>query len=187
MEQKTSDAQPAKKPGGIRWPVVSIVAAVVAVLVFAGGALAANFLAAPPRGGEGGFFNGQRPNFQIQAAKELPAEAATLQGVVTNRTGNSLSVGQRNGGFAPGGNTSGNTNLVDVIVDSNTTLYHDTTQMNFSREQPPSGPIQQTVEPGKVDAIGTNSRVTVWGTQTGNQLTAKVLVYTDPQGFRPPQ
>jgi hypothetical protein len=111
--------------------------------------------------------------------------------VVTNRNGNTLSVGQR-GGFRPGsgnsggGNTGGNTTLVDVIIDANTTLYHDTTQMNFNPQQPPGGPIQQTVEPGNAEAISTNSQVTIWGTQTGNQLTAKVLVYTDPLAFRQP-
>ena len=191
MEQKTSDAQPAKQPNRTNWKVVSIVAAVVAALVFAGGALATNILARPDRGGEGGAFGGQRPNFQMQAAKELPTEAATLNGVVTNRNGNTLSVGQRPG-FGGGGNGgtgggTGTTTLVDVVIDANTTLYHDTTQRNFNGQQPPSGPIQQTVEPGNVDGISTNSRVTIWGTQTGNQLTAKVLVYTDPLAFRQPQ
>ncbi len=190
MEQKTADSQPAKKPGRINWVVVSGVAVVVAALVFVGGTLAANRLATPERG-EGGF-GGFRPDFQIQAAKELPTEAATLNGVVTSRNGNTLSVGQR-GGFRPGGGggngggNGANTTLIDVVIDSNTTLYHDTTQLNFNGQQPPSGSIQQTVEPGNVDGISTNSRVTIWGTQTGNQLTAKVLVYTDPLAFRPPQ
>lgn len=179
MEQPTSSNQPAKKPGRINWVVVSIVAVVVAGLIFAGGTLAANFLAQPGRG-EGGF----RPNFQIQAAKELPTEAVTLRGVVTSRDGNNLSVGQRNG-FGP--NSGGSTTLVDVVIDATTTLYHDTTQFNFNSQQPPNGTIQQTVEPGSVEAISTNSRVTIWGTQSGNTLTAKVLVYTDPQAFRPPQ
>jgi hypothetical protein len=178
-------AAPAKKTGRINWVVVGVTAAVVAALMFAGGVLATNVLARPGRGGGGGFFNGQRPNFQIQAAKELPTEPATLNGVVTGRNGNTLSVEQR-GGFRAGGNNA-NTNLVDVVIDANTTLYHDTTQLNFNSQQPPSGTIQQTVEPGSADAISTNSRVTVWGTQSGNQLTATVLVYTDPQSFQPPQ
>ncbi|HZY40913.1 MAG TPA: hypothetical protein VFF59_02835 [Anaerolineae bacterium] len=188
MEQKTSDSQPAKKPGHINWVVVGIVAAVVAALIFAGGTFAAGRLAAPGRGGEGGF-GGQRANFQIQAAKELPTDTPTLSGVVTQRTGNSLSVGQRNGGFAPGGGNGTNetTTLVDVVITADTTIYHDTTQLNFNGQQPPGGAVQQTVEPGKVDSISTNSRVTVWGTQNSTQLTAKVLVYTDPLAFRAPQ
>ncbi len=185
MEQKTADCQPAKKPGRINWLVVGGVAVVVAALIFVGGTLAANRFATPERG-EGGAFGGFRGDFQIQAAKELPTEAATLNGVVTSRNGNTLAVGQR-GGFRQGGGNGANTTLVDVSIDSNTTLYHDTTQMNFNPQQPPSGAIQQTVEPGNVEAISTNSRVTIWGTQSGNQLTATVLVYTDPLAFRPPQ
>jgi hypothetical protein len=184
MEQPAASSQPVKKAGRINWIVVGGVAVVVAALIFVGGTLAANRFATPERG-EGGF-GGFRPDFQIQAAKELPTEAATLNGVVTSRNGNTLSVGQRSG-FRQSGGNSANTTLVDVIIDANTTLYHDTTQMNFNRQQPPSGPIQQTVEPGNVDGISTNSRVTIWGTQSGNQLTAKVLVYTDPLAFRAPQ
>jgi hypothetical protein len=76
--------------------------------------------------------------------------------------------------------------MMDVVVSSDTTIYHDTTQRSFNG-QPPSGPIQQTVEPGSLDGISTNSRVTVWGDQNSNQITAKVLVYTDPLAFQPQQ
>ena len=176
--------QPVKEAGRINWVVVSVTAIIVAAVIFGGGLFVSNLLAQNRRG-EGGF-GGFRPEFQIQAAKELPTEAAALTGVVTSREGNTLSVGQR-GNFRPGGNNDGSTTLVDVLIDANTTLYHDTTQMNFNPQQPPSGTLQQTVEPGNVDGISTNSRVTIWGTQTGNQLTAKVLVYTDPLAFRPPQ
>ncbi len=184
MEQSAANNQPVNKAGRINWTVVSVTAVVVAAVIFGGGLFASNLLAQNRRG-EGGF-GGFRPDFQIQAAKELPTEAATLTGVVTSREGNILSVGQR-GNFRPGGGNGGSTTLVDVIIDANTTLYHDTTQMNFNPQQPPSGAIQQTIEAGNVDGISTNSRVTIWGTQNGNQLTAKVLVYTDPLAFRPPQ
>ncbi len=177
MEQSAVNNQPVKKAGRINWVVVSVTAVVVAALIFGGGLVASNLLAQNRRG-EGGF-GGFRPEFQIQAATELPTETATLTGVVTNRTGNMVSVGQRP--------NAGSTALIEVTVDASTTVYHDTTQRNFNPQQPPSGPIQQTVEPGKVDGISTNSRVTIWGVQNGNQLTAKVLVYTDPLAFRPPQ
>ena len=180
MEQKAADSQPIKHPRRINWVVVGIVAAVVAALIFAAGTFAAGRLAPTRRGGEGGF-GGQRPNFQTQAAKELPIDTPALNGVVTQRTGNGLSVGQRNGGG------TGSPTPVEVVIDMNTTLYHDTTPMNFNGQQPPSGAVQQTVEPGTVDAISPNSRVTVWGAQTGAQLTAKVLVYSDPSAFRAPQ
>ncbi len=180
----TQQNTPAKKSRGSVW-VVGGVAAIVAAIVFAGGAFAANQLSAPPREGEFGRFGGQRPQFQIEPAKELPKAASNLQGIVTGRNNNTLSVEQRNG-FGQDGGGNGNTAMMEVVVGSDTTIYHDTTQRNFNG-QPPSGPLQQKVEPGSVDGINTNSRVTVWGDQNGNQITAKVLVYTDPLAFRPPQ
>jgi hypothetical protein len=172
----------AKKSRSGIW-IVGGVATLVALLVVAGGALAVGRLSAPSREGEGDRAFGPRPEFQIEPAKELPTTTPSLRGIVTKRDGNTLSVGQR-GSFGSGGN--GSTTLVDVAVTSDTTIYHDTTQMSFNG-QPPSGPVQQKVEPGTLDGINTNSRVTVWGDQNGNQLTAKVLVYTDPITFRQPQ
>ncbi len=186
METKTTynplDPAPVKKSRS-SWLVVGVVAAVTAALVFAGGAVATGRFSAPSQEGRGEGF-GQRPNFQMQAAKELPTTAPALRGVVTQRNGNTLTVGQRNGG--PGSNGSNSTQLTDVIVSDSTTVYHDVTQMDFNG-QPPNGTIQQKVEPGSLDQINTNNRVTVWGDQNGNQITAKVLVYSQMSFFRPQQ
>ena len=189
METETSNnkAEAAQAVPAIKsrrsWWIVGGVAALVALIVFAGGAFAAGRLSTPGRGSEGEGFFRQRPDFQIVPAKELPAGAPNVSGIATQVAGNTLTVGQRNGGFGPGG--SGSTALVDVIVASDTTIYHDTTQTNFNG-QPPSGSVQQTLEPGALHSIAVNSRVTVWGDQTGNQVTARVLVYTDPLAFRQP-
>jgi hypothetical protein len=182
-EPTSATNTPAKKTRS-GWLIVGGVAALVAVLVFAGGALVVGRFSAPSGEGDGGrvFGGGARPEFQIQPAKELPTSEANVRGIVTARDGNTFSVGQR-GGF--GGNSGSNTNLTTVVVAPDTTIYHDTTQMGFNG-QPPNGPVQQTVEPGTVDGISTNSRVTVWGEQNGNQITAKVLVYSDPINFRQP-
>jgi hypothetical protein len=188
MEIETSDSKPAvspeasaKKKSRNSWLAVGVVAAVVAALVFAGGVFAVGRLSAPSRGGEGEGFVGQRPNFQIEPAKELPTTAPNVRGLVTQRAGTTLSVGQRNGDFGSSG--GGSATMADVIVTSDTTIYHDITQTNFNG-QPPSGAVQQKVEPGALESITTNSRVTVWGDQNGNQITAKVLVYTDPLAFQ---
>lgn len=187
METQTSNEStatsntPAQKGRSGIW-IVGGVAALVALLVFAGGALAVGRFSAPSRGGEGDRAFGARPEFQIEPAKELPTGTPNVRGIVTKLADNVLSVGQR-GGF--GGNSGSNTTLVDVAVTSDTTIYHDTTQLSFNG-QPPNGPVQQTVEPGTLSGIKTNSRVTVWGDQSGNQLTAKVLVYSDPINFRQP-
>lgn len=178
-EMTPSPNTPAQKSRSGVW-IVAGVAVVVALLVFAGGALAVGRLSAPSREGGGDRPFGQRPELQIEPAKELPTTTPSLRGIVTQIDGNTLSVGQR-GGFDTGGN--GSTTLVDVVVTADTTIYHDTTQMSFNG-QPPSGPVQQKVEPGTLAAVSTNSRVTVWGDQNGNQLTARVLVYTDPIAFQ---
>ncbi len=170
---------PTKKSRSGIWIVVGV-ATVVALLVFAVGALAVGRLSAPGREGEGGRGFGERPELQIEAAKELPTSSPIVRGIVTKRDNDVLSVGQR-GGF--GGNSGSNTNLEVVVVAPDATIYHDTTQFG-SNGQPPSGTIQQTVESGALDGIQTNSRVTVWGDQSGNQITAKVLVYSDPMNFR---
>ena len=183
METKPTDVR-SKKTSRAGWWVTGVVGAVVAALVFAGGVVVAGRLSAPSREGERGGFFGQRPNFQIEAAKELPTTTPNLRGVLTKRADNTLTFGVRNGG--PGGGDNGAAQIVDVVVTSDTTIYHDITQLNFDG-QSPSGAVQQKVEPGSLDNINTNSRVAVWGEQNGNQVTAKVLVYTDPMTFQRPQ
>ena len=74
---------------------------------------------------------------------------------------------------------------VEVIVANDTTIYHDITRVNLN-EGAPSGAIQQKLEAGSLDGINPNSRITVWGDQNGQQLTAKVVVYADPIAFRQP-
>jgi hypothetical protein len=181
METKTTDVQPKKTSRG-GWWVTIVVAVVVAALVFAGGVVAAGRLSAPSGEGERGGSFGQRLNFQIEAAKGLPTTTPNVNGVLTQRTGNTLTVGVRNGG--PGGD-NGAAQIADVVVTGDTAIYHDVTQMG-PNGQPPSGTVQQKVERGSLDSINTNSRVTVWGEPNGNQIAAKVLVYSDPMTFRRP-
>jgi hypothetical protein len=150
----------------------------------AGGVVVSTRLAAPISEGEGGRPFGQRPNFQIEAAKELPSATPTVRGILTKRAENTLTVGVRNG-FPGGGGDNSAAQIIDVVVAGDTAIFHDVTQMDFGG-QPPSGSIQQKVEPGSLDGIKTNSRITVWGEQSGNQIAAKVLVYSDPMTFRQP-
>jgi len=153
-----------------------------------------------------GFGNGQRANFQEQAAPELPTDQPGVRGMVVSVNGATLTV-QEGGGFG-GGNFGGNGTpraaqngapqngtprprptqgpTTDIQVDaSSATVYEDTTFANLNG-QPPSGTLQQTVVASSVDKIPTNARVTVWGTLNGTQLTAKVIVFTLPRGG-PPQ
>jgi hypothetical protein len=168
--------------------IVGGVAAVVAFVVLVSGALVSGILATS---GRGGLFNrpaGERPEFQIVPASELPTTAPNVRGSVTQRADKTISVVER-GGFGPNGGVNqaqgNNAPQVEVVVTNDTTIYHDITRMDLN-EGAPSGTIQQKLEAGSLDAINTNSRVTVWGDQNGSQLTAKVLVYTDPLGSRQP-
>ena len=154
-----------------------------------------------PQGFGGG--NGQRPNFQMTPAPELPTATPVARGALTKIDGNTLTVqeggfnfGQGNGGTPRPRPTSNGTprprptqspaRTVQVIVNGDTQYYQDVTFANLNG-QPPSGAIQQKVEKGSLAALSDNERVTVWGDQNGDQITAKVIVYTQFRGGSQPQ
>jgi hypothetical protein len=186
-EPTTAPGTPARKSRKAWWVIVGV-AAVVALVVLAGGALVSGVLATS---GRGGLFNrpeGERPNFQIVPAAELPASAPNVRGVVTQRADKAISVVERGGFGANGGanqSQGNNAPQVEVVVTNDTVIYHDITRANLN-EGAPSGTIQQKLEAGSLDGINADSRITVWGDQNGQQLTAKVLVYSDPIAFRQP-
>ncbi len=133
--------------------------------------------------------NGQRPNFQMQPAPELPTDQPALRGMSVSLNGTTLTV--QEGGFGFGGNFGANNGTprprptagptTDVQVDaSGATVYQDTTFANLNGQRP-SGTIQQTVVASSLDKIPANARVTIWGTLNGTQATAKVIVYTQPR------
>ncbi len=178
---------PARKSRKGWWIVVGV-AAVVAAVVLVGGALVSGVLATS---GRGGLFNrpeGERPNFQIVPAPELPTTAPNVRGVVTQRADSTISVVERGMFGANGGANQAQGNAapqVEVVVTHDTVFYHDITRANLN-EGAPSGTIQQKLEAGTLDGINANSRITVWGDQSGQQLTAKVVVYADPVANREP-
>jgi hypothetical protein len=186
-EPALAPGTPARKSRKDWWVVVGV-AAIVAGAVLVGGALVSGVLAAS---GRGGLFNrpeGDRPNFQIVPAAELPTSPPNVRGVVTQRAGQTISVAER-GGFGqssePNQAGDGAASQVEVAVTQDTVFYHDITRANLN-EGAPGGAIQQQLEAGALDGINANSRVTVWGDQSGQQLTAKVLVYSDPIASRQP-
>jgi hypothetical protein len=147
--------------------------------------------------------NGQRPNFQMQPAPELPTTASSLTGSLVKIDGNTLTVqegglnfGQGNGGTPRPRATSDGTPhprptqvagpQVQVTVTGDTQYYQDVTFTNLNG-QPPSGTIQQKVEKSSLDALADNERVTVWGDKNGDQIIAKVIVFSQFRGGRPPQ
>lgn len=147
--------------------------------------------------------NGQRPDFQLTPAPELPSATPIARGVVTKIDGNTLTVqeggfnfGQGNGGTPRARPTSDGTprprptqapaRTVQVIVNGDTQYYQDMTFANLNG-QPPSGALQQKVEKGSLSALTDNERITVWGDQNGDQITAKVIVYSQFRGGGQPQ
>ncbi|GEM_PF-2270725 len=142
--------------------------------------------------------NGQRSNFQMTPASELPTTTPVARGMVTKIDGNTLTVqegglnfGQGNGGTPRPRPTSDGTprprptqapaQTIQVVVNGDTQYYQDVTFANLNG-QPPSGAIQQKVEKGSLAALTGNERVTVWGDQNGDQITAKVIVYSQFRG-----
>lgn len=157
--------------------------------------------AQPPGVNDG---NGQRSNFQMTPASELPTATPVARGMVTKIDGNTLTVqegglnfGQGNGGTPRPRPTSDGTprprptqapaRTIQVIVNGDTQYYQDVTFANLNNGQPPSGAIQQKVEKGSLAALTGNERVTVWGDQNGDQITAKVIVYSQFRGGGQPQ
>jgi hypothetical protein len=147
--------------------------------------------------------NGQGPNFQMTPAPELPSATPVARGVVTKIDGSTLTVqeggfgfGQGNGGTPRPRPTSDGTphprptqapaRSVQVIVNGDTQYYQDVTFANLNG-QPPSGAIQQKVEKGSLSALTDNERITVWGDQNGDQITASVIVFSQSGGGRPQQ
>lgn len=186
-EPTTAPSTPAKKSRKGWWVVVGV-AAVVAVVVLIGGALVSGVLATSGRGGLFERPEGERPNFQIVPAAELPTTTQNVRGVVTQRAGKTISIIER-GAFGLNGSASQsqetNALQVEVVVTNDTVFYHDITRFNLN-EGSPSGTIQQKLEAGSLDSINPNSRITVWGDPNGQQLAAKVVVYSDPIVFRQP-
>jgi hypothetical protein len=158
---------------------------------------------APAQGFGGG--NGQRPDFQMQPAPELPTTQPAARGFVVSHSGDSLVVQIGNPNFQGGGQGQGNGQRptpngtprprptaagqgtdVTVTVTSDTVVYQDVTFANLNGQRP-SGSLQQKVEKSGLDALSGNERVTVWGDLNGDQITAKVLVYTQFRGGGQPQ
>jgi hypothetical protein len=76
----------------------------------------------------------------------------------------------------------------EVVVTTETILYHDTTEPPARR---PSGNdprvLQQTVEQGSLDDLAiSQSLVMVWGRMSGDRIIAEVLLYSNPAYLQGP-
>ncbi|HUH96250.1 MAG TPA: hypothetical protein VLZ89_02760 [Anaerolineales bacterium] len=139
------------------------------------------------------FTSGGRTQVLIKAgdilpASELPQTPADVSGVFDHRQDNSIFIGtgqervmfqkDQSGKVQTSASHSGP--VVEVVVTTQTTVYHDTTMEQFNGPPPSGQKIQQVVEAGSSAEIGQGSLVTVWGKKTGDRYIADVLVYTTP-------
>ncbi len=198
---------PTKKQRGLWGGILTAVTIMVAALMLAACQPAAQPAdqSAQPQGFSGG--NGQRPNFQMQPAPELPTTQPAVRGFVVNHNGNDFVVQIGNPNFRQGqGNGQGNGPRptpngtprprptlvgagtdVTVTVTADTVIYQDVTFASLNGQPPANGTTQQKVEKSNLDALSSNERVTVWGQQNGNDITAQVVVYAQLRNFQPQQ
>jgi hypothetical protein len=126
--------------------------------------------------------------FDEQPAKELPQTPADVRGAFDHRKDNSIFVGTGKVTFTAQKDQSGQVQTssshsgptVEVVVTPQTIVYKDVTLQQYNGQPPPDGKVQQVVEPGTLDDIGTSSLITAWGKKTGDRIVADVLVYTPP-------
>jgi hypothetical protein len=129
----------------------------------------------------------------ILPSKELPQTPADVRGRFDHRRDQSLFVAAGNVTMAvkkepsssnvetPSSDNGPVAEVVEVVVTTQTTVYHDTTMEQFNGPPPSGQKIQQIVEPGSLEDIGQSSTITVWGKKTDDRYIADVLVYTTPE------
>ncbi len=119
--------------------------------------------------------------FEIEPPDELPAALPDVAGPFVRREDNSLFV--RTGNVmnfssenSPQSYTNPDGPVIEVIITRDTLIYRDDT-LQQSEGGPPSGPMQQKLNPGSLDEIGANSTVSVWGDKRGDRVIAEILVF----------
>jgi hypothetical protein len=138
--------------------------------------------------GPGGSKNIRISPGDIQPAKELPQTPAEVEGLYDHRQNNSIFVGTGNVSITVHKDQAGKVQtssshsgpIVEIVVTTQTVIYHDTTMEQFNGPPPSGQKIQQVVEPGSLADIGQSSSITVWGKKTGDRYIADLLVYTSP-------
>ncbi len=117
-------------------------------------------------------------SLEIQSAGEMPAAPPEVAGVFVGREDNSFFVGTGNVNFMVSGSPAYDGPEIEVLITRDTLIFSDDTWQQFS-SSPPSGPVQQVLNPGSLDEIGKNSTVSAWGERRGDRVVAEVLVYVN--------
>jgi len=75
---------------------------------------------------------------------------------------------------------------VEVVINNETTIYIETTQMGGPPASGENVVLQQTVDEGSLDDLTTQSFVTVWGRKSGDRIIAEVVFISNPVMFKRP-
>ena len=70
--------------------------------------------------------------------------------------------------------------VAEVVITHETKIFRDTTFQNFgytTEDVTIPERIEQTMEPGKADEIGTGALVTIWGERRGDRIIASFVLY----------
>jgi len=134
---------------------------------------------------------GEGDGISILPAEELPKTQPEVEGLFVERQDNIILVEtDQPGGDGVSGSPvgMGGGPKFEVVVTTETILYHDTTQPPSRR---PSGDdprvLQQTVEEGTLDDLNNSqSLVMVWGRRSGDRIIAEVLMYSNPVYLQKP-
>jgi hypothetical protein len=139
-----------------------------AVLVLAAAVFVAVSLALSP-GQALSALTGQRRDFTLIPATELPPTQADLFGSVIEVRDNSIML-------RPITKSAGDQNSppVEVVVTANTKVFMDTTSDRTGTII--DGKLQQTLEPFDINNIVATDTVVAWGSRRGDRLAAEVVV-----------
>lgn len=137
-------------------------------------------------GGNGpGFSNGDQA-FQLNMipAEELPKTQPDATGLFVRAEDNSIFIGtgkmtmSMSEGGAPTSSFDGP--VVEVVVNGDTTIYKEVTDLPDPAAGQVLDSIQQKVAPGKIEDLGENSNLIVWGRKVGDRIIADILLYSEP-------
>ena len=127
----------------------------------------------------------------ITPAPELPGTKADITGLFVERKDNTVvvqavSFGTGVGGVSRDAPVDENSGIkVEVVVTGETLIYKDVTQL----PSPVNGAIhnvQQAAEEGTLDALNSQTFITVWGRRSGDRIVADTLFYSNPQSMKKP-
>ncbi|MCI0550434.1 MAG: hypothetical protein L0287_05730 [Anaerolineae bacterium] len=139
---------------------------------------------------------GPKPDgITILPAEELPKTEPEAEGLFIERQDNIIFVqGGGPGNENPRGVQVGSPEHLsggpkfEVVVTTETILYHDTTEPPAHRPtgDDPRVLLQTVVEGTLDDLINLQSLVMVWGRKSGDRIIAEVLVYSTPAFLQQP-